>query len=133
MENQYYANLLEAQGAEASPENVALFAETAGKVEQLGQVPAYVLGIPDADVSTIEGAYEQGSQMKSALEKAGEQYETLMTAPRADMGDSIQKAFRNVDDILKDLGIEATEDNRRAVRILGYNGIDITEESILQM
>ena len=133
MENQYYANLLEAQGAEASPENVALFAETAGKVEQLGHVPAYVLGIPDADVSTIEGAYEQGSQMKSALEKAGEQYETLMTAPRADMGDSIQKAFRNVDDILKDLGIEATEDNRRAVRILGYNGIDITEESILQM
>ena len=37
--------------------------------------------------------------MKSALEKAGVQYETLMTAPRTDMGDSIQKAFRNVDDI----------------------------------
>ena len=26
MENQYYANLLEAQGADATPENVALFA-----------------------------------------------------------------------------------------------------------
>ena len=133
MENQYYANLLEAQGADAAPENVALFAETTEKVAQLGQVPAYVLGIPEADVSTINGAYEQGTQMKSALEKAGEQYETLMTAPRADMGDSIQKAFRNVDDILNDLGVEATEENRRAVRILGYNGIEITENSIMQM
>ena len=56
---------------------------------------------------------------ESALEKAGVQYETLMTAPRTDMGDSIQKAFRNVDDILNDLGVEATEENRRAVRILG--------------
>lgn len=133
MENQYYANLLEAQGADATPENVALFAETTEKVAQLGQVPAYVLGIPEADVSTIDGAYEQGKQMKSALEKAGVQYETLMTAPRTDMGDSIQKAFRNVDDILNDLGVEATEENRRAVRILGYNGIEITEDSIIQM
>ena len=133
MENQYYANLLEAQGADATPENVALFAETTEKVAQLGQVPAYVLGIPEADVSTIDGAYEQGMQMKSALEKAGVQYETLMTAPRTDMGDSIQKAFRNVDDILNDLGVEATEENRRAVRILGYNGIEITEDSIIQM
>lgn len=56
-----------------------------------------------------------------------------MTAPRTDMGDSIQKAFRNVDDILNDLGVEATEENRRAVRILGYNGIEITEDSIIQM
>lgn len=92
-----------------------------------------MLGIPEADVSTIDGAYEQGMQMKSALEKAGVQYETLMTAPRTDMGDSIQKAFRNVDDILNDLGVEATEENRRAVRILGYNGIEITEDSIIQM
>ena len=27
------------------------------------------------------------------LKKANERYETLMTAPRRDMGDSIQKAF----------------------------------------
>mgnify|MGYP000273164007 CR=1 FL=1 len=45
MENQYYTNLLEAQGADATRKNVALFAETTEKVAQLGQVPAYVLGI----------------------------------------------------------------------------------------
>ena len=56
-----------------------------------------------------------------------------MTAPRADLGDSIQKAFRNVDDILNDIGLEATEANQRAVRILGYNQIEITQESVAEM
>lgn len=51
------------------PRKCCTFAETTEKVAQLGQVPAYVLGIPEADVSTIDGAYEQGMQMKSALEK----------------------------------------------------------------
>lgn len=46
------------------------------------------------------------------------------------MGDSIRKAFRNVDDILKDMGYEANEENRKAVRILGYNSMDITDENI---
>ena len=133
IENDYYANLLASLDVEASPENVALFAETEEKVQQLGQVPAYVLGVKTADVTTIDGAYEQGMQMKEALEKAGTAYETLMTRPRADMGDSMQKAFRNVEDILADLGMDANEENARAVRILGYNGIDITNDSILQM
>ena len=53
-----------------------------------------------------------------------------MTAPRKDMGDSIQKAFRNVDDILEDLGLETNDSNRRAVRILGYNNMEITQDSI---
>ena len=46
------------------------------------------------------------------------------------MGDSIQKAFRNVDDILEDLGLETNDSNRRAVRILGYNNMEITQDSI---
>ena len=54
----------------------------------------------------------------------------MMTAPLKDMGDSIQKAFRNVDDILQDLGLETNDSNRRAVRILGYNNIEITQDSI---
>ena len=53
-----------------------------------------------------------------------------MTAPRADMGDSIRKAFRNVDDILTDMGLETSEENRRSVRILGYNSMDITGDNI---
>ena len=90
------------------------------------------------DAGQIHMSWENGSSLalninEDTFEKAGERYETMMTAPRQDMGDSISKAFRNVDDILNDLGVEATEENRRAVRILGYNGIEITEDSIIQM
>ena len=48
-----------------------------------------------------------------------------MTAPRSDMGDSIKKAFSNVDDILQDLQLDTSETNRRAVRILAYNNTDV--------
>lgn len=132
-ENSYYAHLLEAAGVEASAENVSVFAETTTKVNEMASVPAYVLGIPQADVSTINQVHEAGTALKDTFEKANESYETLMTAPRADLGDSIQKAFANVDDILKDLGLETTDANQRAVRILAYNQIPITTDSVAQM
>lgn len=132
-ENEYYANLLQAQGADATEENVTVFAETTEKLEAMKSVPAYVLGIPEADTDTIEGVYEAGTALKAAMEKASESYETLMTAPRADMGDSMQKAFRNVEAILTDLGMEESRENQRAVRILAYNELEITEESVLKM
>mgnify|MGYP000839173807 FL=1 len=49
------------------------------------------------------------------------------------MGDSISKAFQNVDDILKELQIDTSESNRRAVRILAYNSTEITEDNIKQI
>lgn len=56
-----------------------------------------------------------------------------MTAPRSDMGDSITKAFSNVDDILQDLQLDTSETNRRAVRILAYNNTEITPENIMEV
>lgn len=132
-ENEYYRNLLMSEGVDATKEQVELFGEVDKKVTDMRYVPAYVLGMKDADVSTINGVHEVGTELKTSFEKASRQYETLMTAPRADLGDSIQKAFRNVDDILNDLGMELTDENRRAVRILGYNSIDITQDSVLTM
>ena len=44
-----------------------------------------------------------------------------MTAPRADLGDSIQKAFRNVDDILNDLDMELTDET-----VVRFGFLDIT-------
>lgn len=132
-ENEYYRNLLMSEGVDATKEQVELFGEVDKKVTDMRYVPAYVLGMKDADVSTINGVHEAGTELKTSFEKASRQYETLMTAPRADLGDSIQKAFRNVDDILNDLGMELTDENRRAVRILGYNSINITQDSVLTM
>ena len=132
-ENKYYANLLEGQGVEVSEEKVALFAETEQKLSAIRSIPAYVLGIPEADVSDIEGVYQNGMAMKAALERASQVYEPLMTAPRRDLGDSYAKAFQNVDTILADIGMEQSDANRRAVRILAYNEIGITKEAIEEM
>ena len=133
LENSYYRNLLQSQGVDAGEENAALFREVTEKVTEIRFVPAYVLGMKEADVLTISGVHESGSALKAALDRANERYETLMTAPRADLGDSIQKAFANVDDILQDLSLETSEENRRAVRILAYNELSITPESVAQM
>ena len=71
--------------------------------------------------------------MQRVFAQANESYETLMTAPRSDMGDSITKAFSNVDDILQDLQLDTSETNRRAVRILAYNNTEITPENIMEV
>ena len=111
---------------------IDLYKETLSVFDTLRSVPAEILGRTDpasADF-TARNLSEQGSVLKAAFEKAGRSYETLMTAPRADMGDSIRKAFANVDDILADNGFELNEANRKAVRILGYSGTEINPETI---
>ncbi len=67
-----------------------------------------------------------GDRSKNAIAS----YETLWTSPRKDLGDSMQKAFANVDDILDDLGFETTDNNRKSVRILAYNQMDLSKENI---
>ena len=112
-------------------ERISLYRETSDIFEQLRTVPAEILGRIDANEDpTVRSLSEQGNSLKAAYQRAGRSYETLMTAPRADMGDSIRKAFRNVDDILEDNGFELNEANRKAVRILGYSQTEINPENI---
>jgi hypothetical protein len=42
----------------------------------------------------------------------------------------MSKAFGNVDELVKELGLEPDEENCRAVRILGYNRMEITTENV---
>lgn len=108
-----------------------LFVQTQNTLQELPFLPAAVIGRITYESSvTLSVVHTEGVALRAQYEAAGASYETLMTAPRADMGDSIKKAFRNVDDILQDMGLELTEDNRKAVRILGYNSMQITEEAI---
>ncbi|MBE5848244.1 MAG: hypothetical protein E7300_11295 [Lachnospiraceae bacterium] len=79
---------------------------------------------------TLPAIREEGENRLHARREANAQYETFMTAPRADLGDSIKTAFRNAEDLLTEMGLEPTEDNCRAVRILGYNRMEISEDSI---
>lgn len=103
--------------------------------EELPGLPVDTVGrwqerIQGAEDCTLEEFHREGKALQSDYEKAGQRYEAIWTQPRADMGDSIRKAFANVDDILQDLGYELTEENRRAVRVLGYNRMEITPEHV---
>ena len=110
---------------------IDLFKETRRVVESIPKAPVRVIA-DTADSSDFNlGRIEHtGEALKAAYEKAGEKYETFMTAPRADMGDSIRKAFRNVDEILEDLDFELNDTNRKAIRTLGYAGMMINKESV---
>lgn len=74
--------------------------------------------------------FERIGNGNPALTRASEAYEAGATEIRKDLGDSIRKAFANMDSLLEENGIELTEANRRAVRILGYNSIEINQENI---
>lgn len=108
------------------------FVQTNETVLQIKDMPVAMLG--DAVVANMQESLEdfaiRGASFKIDLEKAGEEYEIFFTEVRADLGDSITKAFGNVDDILDDLNIEKDDDSRRAVRILGRNSMEITPENI---
>ncbi len=109
----------------------SLFDETLQKVEEIRTMPAAVMGsFTSAEDFTVNDVYEAGTALASRMNLATQTYEAVGTQVRSDLGDSITKAFSNVDDILKDLGLDRTYDNQRAVRILGYNSMELTEENI---
>lgn len=132
-EEAYCKTFLSQGGVEPSEENVKAYQEIEQVIEELKYVPSYTLGIEEGSLETPGRIHEEGKILQDQFEKANESYEALMTAPRKDMGDSIKKAFRNVDDILKDLNLEPNQMNQRAVRILAYNEIEITVETVTQM
>lgn len=132
LEDQYYKDLMHQAGVETSEENVSLFKTTTTYVEELKFQPAYVLQL-DSSKDSIQTLHQAGSVLKASMESALQSYETLWTAPRADMGDSIRKAFGNIDAILEDLNLEKTDFNQRAVRILAYNHTEITVENITKI
>ncbi len=121
--------------AEKAAAKADLYQETRERVTALPQMPVDVIGrftIQSPDF-TLEKVSVEGAALRREYEQAQAKYEPLMTAPRADMGDSIRKAFRNVDDILEDLDFARSEENERAVRILGYNRMAVTPENILNV
>lgn len=91
-------------------------------------------GVSAGDDAFVE--YETVGRNKNTgrdFAQAVSSYEAVGTAPRADMGDRISKAFRNVGDILAEMGMADDYENERAVRILGYNSMEITVENIEQV
>ncbi len=115
-----------------SVEKYRSFHNAEAVIREIPGLPADVLGTfaQGQATETLESFHRDGSALQDTYRKAGESYEALMTEPRRDLGDSIKKAFANVDDILTDLGQELTEENRRAARILGYNRMEMSLENL---
>lgn len=111
---------------------VALYEETVEKVGEIPKLPAATIALFTGKKTefTLNNVYQKGTNLAENYAKANRSYETMMTTPRTDLGDSIKKAFRNVDDILADMEYVINEENRKAVRTLGYNNIPLTDENI---
>jgi len=131
-EDVYYKQLLDSSDIEASTQNISTLKDITTKLSEIRYVPSDVIGrvVSGETPNSIQGIHKSGSELKSTYDAANQSYEALMTKPRSDMGDHIVKAFQNVDDILIDLGLEITKSNQRAVRILGYNNMEINQDNI---
>lgn len=128
-ENSYYENVVSSHDLHDLPEEEELLTETLKKADELKGLPEYALGeIVKRPAITFGNLYETASHIKLRL--AGSAYETMMTRPRSDMGDTITEAFRNVDEILKDMNLDRNEENQRAIRILAYNEMELSMTNI---
>lgn len=133
IENEFYSKLLNIDEKDVSSSIIETFENATKAIADLKQAPAYVIGQINIKSATLVEIRNVVWDLKDRFDKANETYEALGTSPRADLGDSMKKAFGNIDSILDDIGLDANSANQRAVRILGYNHMEITVESVLSV
>lgn len=67
----------------------------------------------------------------SMFDKMNETYEAVGTQIRGDLGDSLKKAVQgSADDIIKELGLEETDEDKEAIKVLAANNMDMTKENV---
>lgn len=127
LEKEHYSTIFKKENV--SDQEIQKYKDINLAIEELKTQPAKVLSVQNLD-PTVAELQKTGERIKAEYKIINEKYEQLMTKPMAELGDNIEKAFQNVDEILLDLGYDLTEDNKRAVRILGYNSEKINRENI---
>ena len=132
LEENYYKGILEEAEVDTNMDNVDILRETTDRVDNLRQAPSFILGktLDSRHIQTITSLSNEGALLHREMNRAGQAYEQLMTVPISEYGDSIHKAFANINSILAEMKLPETRANERAVRILAYNQMDITEENI---
>ena len=110
-----------------------LYSQTTAAVREIAVSPASSLGVFTQRTSA-EVAFREFEEIalgeKDKLRRAGESYEALMTEVRTDLGDSLKKAFGSVDSIVSGLGLDLNDENRRHIRILARNHMEMTVENV---
>lgn len=113
-------------GVEPTEENVNLFNEATAKVSEIAKSDIGLFAslhreIETSDSITINRVYDA---------KVTAAYEAVGTEVRRDLGDSISKAFGNIEELLTENGIEYNYETERATKILAQNQLEITRENI---
>ena len=126
--------LMKADNGEKTQSNVNLFKEVMNEMAEIKSAPAATFGrFSNIGMETFSYVHEVSVSVTAEYSRMEMTYEAVGTEVRKDLGDSINKAFQNVDDILEDLDIEVTEASQEAVRVLAYNQMEITAESVTSM
>ncbi len=101
-------------------------------LDNIKYAPVEVIGSVDwSEKVTLNVLSVNSVNMTKALDNAKRTYETVGTQIRADLGDRITDALKNsTDSMLEGLGLDKTQANKDAVRILAYNNMDVTNENI---
>ncbi len=136
LENRYYSDFFRQSGAAPgsfTQNDVDLLKDTTQKLKEIENMPAALVydTVDKAENITINELFRDGQGTYShVMGKFNDTFETVMTAPSAKYGDSMEKAFANVDRLIENAGLPVTEETRRATRILGYASAEITPENI---
>lgn len=104
-------------------------------LKRIGGSPCDVLGPVSQEDEVTFSEIEKAAQIKKAeYDNANKAYETMSTQIRTDLGDKVSKAVAaSTDNVLKELNQDINEENRRAVRILAYNDMEVTVERITKV
>jgi len=132
IEKSYYIERFGASG-DITDKEIGIMQEALQKTSDIANAPASLIGsgVKQLRLLSFNELHAVATSETASKQQFMEVYEKVATGPDEKYGDSIQKAFeRSIPDILKDLGLEDTQANERAVRILGYNRMEVTEDNI---
>ncbi|MCF0129570.1 MAG: hypothetical protein HUJ70_13395 [Pseudobutyrivibrio sp.] len=134
-QNQLIEKLCAGATKEETQANVSLYIETMEVVSEVKGLPIdLVTRVPDLSEATLPQIKEAGISLAAEFARMEMTYEAVGTEVRRDLGDSINKAFQNVGDILEDLGFEAEDELAvKAVHALARNQMAINKESVTTM
>ncbi len=131
LEARFFSSFFTQAGVAQSAEGIELLRDTSRKLEEIKNMPApLIVDTMDTGTKITLNELHQTGMNNLAMRRYAESMESVMTSPNKQFGDHIQKAFGNVDSLLQNIGMAATAENRRAVRMLGYNSVEVTAENV---
>lgn len=131
LERETYSVHLEQNNVPVTKDNVDQMQNVFEQVHQMGHASSRVITkIANKEVDFTIKAASSAARQELLIANAVKDYDTLSTKPRRDLGDSIEKAFVNLDMQLEQMGVEATACNLRAAKILAKNELPLTQSNI---